>query len=335
MHQDTLSLILTRFDKIDHNLSDLRDDVNNLKQDVNDLRHDVNHLKQDFKDLKEDVNKKIIDVKSQVGKLNTKFNTDMQKLDNRINTLQVSMKPFVSYSSTIVEFGINNAVRDYYSDLTLTGRVTNIKSDCIKLMNMVTGINSRDLLVFHPNTNDFHTNQALTEFDGLFRYEINNQRHLIIVESKMIFTLAHLQHKYRIFQDFQKQLAVPRVKYAVKSYYDVIQKSFGNYHKIIVVYGALRWEIDLNRLFLDDEQIIYDPDGELYDLNLYSTSPLTSLKYSPDINSCPNLHPDVIKLSFSNDIKFVVNTISGFKVFLDINSMHGGNDIDSFSERSN
>ena len=164
------------------------------------------------------------------------LNNEMRSLTSTVANLQTRLKPFTAQGSVIVELGVNNAVRDYYANLFLIANIRDIKQQTINRLNHATKKDHKHLIVFRSNVTNFTTTNALTEFDGLFHFEIAGHRELIIVESKMIFTPEHLKHKYEIFLNFQKLLS----KFANQNYYLSLMDIFGNYNQITVVYGG-KW----------------------------------------------------------------------------------------------
>ena len=302
-------------------------ELQNINKRVINLEHEMQNINKRVMDLEREFDnfrKEIRAVKTANGKATTKLNNEMRSLTSTVANLQTKLKPFTSQGSVIVELGINNAVRDYYANLFLTVNIRDIKQQTIDRLNHATKKNHKHLLVFRPNITDFTTTNALTEFDGLFHFEIAGHRELVIVESKMIFTPEHLKHKYEIFLNFQKLLSTPKSKFVNQNYYVSLMDIFGGYHQITVVYGALHWEMNLEDLYIDDDQVIYDPDHDLYS-EPDEDHTVTSI-YNPNIRQA-HLDPNVVKMTCAPNIKFVTNTISGFKVYNSLDCMSGGNGV--------
>lgn len=77
--------------------------------------------------------------------------------------------------------------------------------------------------------------------------------------------------------------------------------------------------------YVDDDRIIYDPDHELCsepEDQLDSTKLPT---YSPDIQPNSHLHPVVVKVADLPNVKFVTQTIDGFRIYNELDSLSGGN----------
>lgn len=304
----------------DSTLRQILNELQNIHKRIDNLENHFSVRMDNFRKEIRDVKDEIIASKVANGKAITKLNNEMRELKSTFENLKMKMLPFTLQGSVIVELGINNAVRDYFAQLFLTATVRDIKSQTISSLNHATGKNNHHLLVFRPDATEFTTRNALTEFDGLFRLDIGGTSELIIVESKMIFTLEHIKHKYQIFLNFKNLLSTPRSRFANQKYYNSLIENFGGYDKITIVYGALHWEMQIEHLYLDDERVIYDPDHELYEDD---NRPLDWTKSYPDMDS--RLHPDVTKMTCAPDIKFVVNTINGFRVYNNVDCLSGGN----------
>ena len=300
-NENTLRTILNKLNSLEKQINDLRREV---KTDINDLRRKV---KTDIDDLKHHLDSEIIKVKASNGKQITTVNLKIRELNSKIGGFEkmLKIKPHASQSSVIVELGINNAVRDYYQDMYITAKMHNIKQDVINIFNEATGQNNEQLLIFNPDTINFSQaskSNLLTEFDGLFRLTVGSRKELIIIESKMIFTLKHLKDKFKIFKKFRELVDDPVYAFKNRDYYRAFTDCFRGYDQITVVYGALHWEIDLDKLYLDDDQVVYDPEHLLY----------------------PEDQDDTLKMICDQQTKFVVNTVAGFKVYNEAECFSGG-----------
>lgn len=302
-----------RIDRLTEKMSERFDQVD---QRIDQVEKRIDQVEKRIDQVEIRNKKEMTEIKTLVGKQNTANNLKFRTISSTIDQLHIKMRPYVSQGSLIIELGINNAVRDYYLNNNVTGQITNIKPEVIRILNRATQQNRSDLLVFYPNTTNFIETNALTEFDGLFRFEIGNRRELIIVESKMIFTEEHVVHKYKIFEKFKAMLASPSTEFADSDYYQAVLDSFGNYDHVTMVFGALHWEIDLNELYLDDDQVVYDPDHSIYGPPVNKPKQTT---YRPDYQASK-----VVKMICSPEYKFVVNTMYGFTVYRDVNCMSGG-----------
>lgn len=311
--------------RILNELQNINKRVINLEQEMRNIDKRVMNLEREFDSFRKEIRGEITAVKTANGKATTKLNNEMRTLTSTVANLQTKLKPFTSQGSVIVELGINNAVRDYYANLFLTANIRDIKQQTINRLNHATKKDHKQLLVFRPNVTNFTTTNAFTEFDGLFHFEIAGHRELIIVESKMIFTPEHLKHKYEIFLNFQKLLSTPKSKFANQNYCVSLMDIFGNYNQITVVYGALHWEMDLEDLYIDDDRVIYDPDHDIYSEPDEDHTAASSI-YNPNIRQAEShLNPNVVKMTCAPNVKFVTNTISGFKVYNSLDCMSGGN----------
>ena len=136
----------------------------------------------------------------------------------------------------------------------------------------------------------------MTEFDGLFSLGDT----LIIVESKRTFTLKSIKSKIYLLLKFKEFLKTSDCSEKTKK----VQEYFNKFKKIKMYIGALFWDVDIDSLFIKNNEIINENFNEI-DRNIYTD------------NDKFNLYKDEIlyKISARPDLGIVHYINGDYKIF--------------------